>query len=208
MPVNQYSVLIGDPQPGSVRGPEGRPPHYVIPVNAAGTSYQIAINIESDDDSQVLYTIQTDFNPPNAALLAAMAQGMNPLSMKGDPAIDYIRSEFEGKPILTLAEMKLLPLPAQENSGDLNNAVVELLNQATSDPDGLIYAFGGQYTDGTGIHETHMNQGNPSGDHDDENGIWQDGAILFYLAGSGKWTGIFVAFQGQSWKTDDGGNGI
>jgi uncharacterized protein YukJ len=206
MPVNQYSVLVGDPQPGSVRGPSGKPPHYLIPVNAAGTTYQIAVNIESDvGDSQVLYNIQRDFQPPNAALLKALAQGMNPLGRPGDPAIDYVRSRSGGKPILTLPAMQLLPLPAEESSDMLNNAVVELLNQATADPDGMIYAFGGQYTDGTGIHETHMNQGNASGDHDDENGIWQDGAILFYLPASSKWTAIFIAFQGQSWSTDDRG---
>jgi len=209
MSVNQYSVLVGDPQPGSVRGPHGKPPHYLVPVNAAGSQFQIAINIESDvGDSQVLYSIQNDFQPPNAALLSALAQGMNPITVKGNPAIDYIRSRSAGKPILTLAQMQLLPLPSQQNSGNLNNAVVELLNQATSDPNGLIYAFGGQYTDGTGIHETHMNQGNPGSDHSDENGIWNDGAVLFYLPASSKWTAIFIAFQGQSWNTDDNGNPV
>jgi uncharacterized protein YukJ len=209
MSVNQYSVLVGDPQPGSVHGPHGKPPHYLVPVNAAGSQYQIAINIESDvGDSQVLYSIQNDFQPPNAALLMALAQGMNPITVQGDPAIDYIRSRSAGKPIVTLAQMQLLPLPSEGNSGDLNNAVVELLNQATSDPNGLIYAFGGQYTDGTGIHETHMNQGNPGSDHSDENGIWNDGAVLFYLPGSSKCPAIFIAFQGQSWNTDDNGNPI
>jgi len=209
MSVNQYSVLVGDPQPGSVSGPHGKPPHYLVPVNAAGSQYQIAINIESDaGDSQVLYSIQTDFQPSNAALLSALPQGMNPISTQVNPAIDYIRSRSAGKPIVTLAAMQLLPLPSEQNSQNLNNAVVELLNQATSDPDGLIYAFGGQYTDGTGIHETHMNQGNATNDHSDENGIWNDGAVLFYLPASSKWTTIFIAFQGQSWNTDNNGNPI
>jgi uncharacterized protein YukJ len=85
--------------------------------------------------------------------------------------------------------------------------VIELLNQATADPNGVIYAFGAQYTDGTGIHDIHMNQGNPlSGGHAGDNGIWQDGAILFQLPGSGAWTAIFIAFQGQSWTTDGNGN--
>jgi uncharacterized protein YukJ len=133
-----------------------------------------------------------------------MQQGMNPITSQGDPAIDFIRSRSAGQPIVTLAEMQLLPLP----SSDLNNAVVELLNQATADPDGLIYAFGAQYTDGTGIHDIHMNQGNPTsgGGHSHDNGSWQDGAILFQLPGSGIWTAIFIAFQGQSWNTDDSGD--
>lgn len=199
MSVNQYSVLIGDPQPGSVSGPHGKPPHYLVPVNAAGSQYQIAINIESDvGDSQVLYSIQNDFQPPNAALLSALAQGMNPITAQGDPAIDYIRSRSAGKPVVTLAEMKLLPLPSEQNSGNLNNAVVELLNQATSDPNGLIYAFGGQYTDGSGIHETHMNQGNPGSEHSDENGIWNDGAVLFYLPASSNGRRFSSPFRGKA----------
>ena len=207
MSVNQYSVLIGDPQPGSVRGPKGKPPHYLIPVTAGGSSFQVAVNIESDiGDSQVLYNIQQDFQPPNAALLSSLPQGMNPLTVKGDPAIDYVRSRSSGQPLVTLAKMQLLPLPSESNSGNLGNAVIELLNQATSDPGGLIYAFGGQYTDGTGIHETHMNQGNAKSDQSDENGIWNDGALVFYLPATNIWTAVFIAFQGQSWNTDNNGN--
>jgi uncharacterized protein YukJ len=176
---------------------------------AGGSTFQVAVNIESNEgDSQVLYNIQTDFQPPNAALLSALQQGMNPLNVQGDPAIDYIRSRANDQPIVTLADMQLLPLPTENNSTDLGNAVIDLLNQATSDPDGLVYAFGGQYTDGTGIHETHMNQGNATHDHSDENGIWNDGALIFYLPATNKWTAIFIAFQGQSWNTDDNGNPI
>lgn len=207
MAVNNYSVLVGDPQQGSLN--QARTPHYIIPVIAAGVQYQIAVNVESDvGDSQVFYNIQTNFQPPNVALLSALPQGMNPLSTQGDPAIDYIRSRSAGKPIVTLAQMQLLPLPSEQAGGNLHNAVVQLLNQATADPNGLIYAFGGQYTDGTGIHETHMNQGNPLSSHGNENGIWQDGAILFSLPATNTWTAIFIAFQGQSWNTDNNGNPV
>jgi len=207
MPIHQYSVLVGDPQPGKVSGPHGKPPHYLIPVLAGGSQYQIAINIESDiGDAQVLYNIQTNFQPPNAALVTALTPGMHPLSMHADPAIDFIRSQSGGRAILTQADMELLPLPSAQDSGNLNNAVVELLNQATADPNGLIYAFGSQYTDGTGIHDIHMNQGNPAaGGHAGDNGIWQDGSIWFQLPGSGQWTAISIAFQGQSWHTDQRG---
>lgn len=209
MPIYNYSVLVGDPQPGSVSGPSDSPPHYLIPVTANGGQFQIAVNIESSDDSQVLYNINTNFQPPNPELLSSMQQGMNPITAQGDPAIDFVRSRSNGQPIVTLAEMQLLPLPSEDNSDNLNNAVVELLNQATSDPNGLIYAFGSQYTDGTGIHDIHMNQGNPDpGAFAADNGIWQDGAILFQLPGSGSWTAIFIAFQTESWNTDDGGDPV
>ncbi len=207
MPIFQYSVLVGDPQPGSLSGPRGKVPHYLIPVNAGGQQYQVAVNIESSDNSQVLYFINSDFQPPNADLLTSLPQGMNPISTQGDPAVDFIRSRTAGQPIVTLADMQLLPLPAQDGSDNLNNAVIELLNQATSDSNGLIYAFGSQYTDGTGIHDIHMNQGNPvPGAFARDNGIWQDGAIFFQLPGSTSWTAIFIAFQTESWSTDGSGN--
>ncbi len=210
VPVYEYSVLAGDPQLGKVSGPSGKPPHYLIPVTASGTQYQIAVNIESDvGDSQVLYDIETDFQPPNPALLTALPPGMNRITVQGDPAIDFIRSRTGGQPIVTLAGMQLLPLPSNQSSGNLHNAVIQLLNQATADPNGLLYAFGSQYTDGTGIHDIHMNQGNPlGGGHSQDNGIWQDGAILFQLPATGKWTAIFIAFQGQSWTTGDNGNPV
>ena len=168
----------------------------MIPVTANGQTFQVAVNIESDvGDSQVLYNIQTAFTPPDASLLTTFSPGIHEITSQGDPAIDYIRSRANGQPIVTLAEMELLPLPSENGGDNLNNAVIQLLNQATADPNGLIYAFGAQYSDGTGTHDAHMNQGNPANSFGQDNGIWQDGAILFYLPASNQWMALFIAFQ-------------
>jgi uncharacterized protein YukJ len=53
-----------------------------------------------------------------------------------------------------------------------------------------------------------MNQRIASADHADDNRMWQDGAILFQLPASSKWTAIFIAFQGQSWNADDIGDPV
>src|SRR5262249_29018107 len=50
--------------------------------------------------------------------------------------------------------------------------------------------------------------GNPHpGDHDEDNGVWQDGAIVVqFPAANGapeQWVGVFLAFQSQIWHTDD-----
>jgi hypothetical protein len=55
---------------------------------------------------------------------------------------------------------------------------------------------------GNGVHDIHMNQGNSrrfSGD----DGVWQDGGILIHFPAQSRWVGIFLAFQSQSWHTDD-----
>lgn len=47
-----------------------------------------------------------------------------------------------------------------------------------------------------------MNQGNVEKWKGD-NGIWQDGGILIHFEKEEEWVGIFLAFQSQSWCTDE-----
>ena len=50
-----------------------------------------------------------------------------------------------------------------------------------------------------------MNQGNVEKWKAD-NGIWQDGGILIHFEKEEEWIGIFLAFQSQSWCTDEEGH--
>jgi uncharacterized protein YukJ len=73
----------------------------------------------------------------------------------------------------------------------------------------VIYAFGSAYADSgkvDGIHDIHMNQGNPANNHGADNGVWQDGALFINLPSKGTWTAVFIAFQTESWTTDSAGN--
>jgi uncharacterized protein YukJ len=54
---------------------------------------------------------------------------------------------------------------------------------------------------GQGIHDIHMNQGSP-GPHERDDGVWQDGGLIFKFPGGGA-TAFFFAFQSQSWTTDE-----
>jgi Uncharacterized conserved protein (DUF2278) len=55
---------------------------------------------------------------------------------------------------------------------------------------------------GNGVHDIHMNQGNdPQFAHDD--GVWQDGALVFRFPSTDQWVAVFLAFQSQAWHTDD-----
>jgi uncharacterized protein YukJ len=204
MPIYEYSVLKGDPQSGKLSSDSK--PHYLIDVAANGKTYEIAVNIESTDGSEVLYFIDENFTPPDTGALGNLATGLTRLTAQGNPAIDYVRSTANGQPIVTQALMQLLPLPGKTTSSNLKNAVIQFLNQAVSDDNGTIYAFGSQYTDDTGIHDIHMNQGNPAGSFEKDNGIWQDGLLVFELPASSTWAAIFIAFQDESWSTDKNGN--
>ncbi len=215
MPVNQYSVLKGTPLSGALSN-DARP-HYLIELTANGAQFQVAVNVESDTGSgsgaRVLYRLDENWTAPDQALLEALPAGLTVLAGKnGNPAIDYLRSRANGEPLVTREQMTLLPLPTEDGAENLKNAVIQYLNQAIADENGTVYAFGAQYTEGTGIHDIHLNQGNPKNDDASDNGIWQDGLLVFNMPGFGQgsgtaqWAAVFVAFQDQVWDTDEDGN--
>ena len=221
MPIANYSVLVGDPTAGKVV--TGSSTHYQITMQANGGPFTVAVNIQSVDGSDVLYAIEENFTPPDEAGLLALPTGMTALkSAPGGLALDYVRSTVDGAPMITLQQMTLLPQVVSKGSEDermmnrvrasaLQNAVVTLLNMTIADKDGTIYAFGSAYADSgkvDGIHDIHMNQGNPANNHGGDNGVWQDGALLIHLPAKATWTAVFIAFQTESWDTDSAGNPV
>jgi uncharacterized protein YukJ len=221
MPITNYSVLVGDPTAGKVV--TGSSTHYQITMQANGGPFTVAVNIQSIDGSDVLYAIEENFTPPDEAGLLALSTGMTALKRApGGLALDYVRSMVNGQPMITLQQMTLLPQLVSRGSEDermmnrvrasaLQNAVVTLLNMTIADKDGTIYAFGSAYADSgrvDGIHDIHMNQGNPVNNHGGDNGVWQDGALLIHLPSKATWTAVFIAFQTQSWNTDSAGNPV
>jgi uncharacterized protein YukJ len=224
MPVANYSVLAGRPTAGKVVS--GASAHYQITMQAAGGPFTVAVNIQSVDGSEVLYAIEEGFTPPDLAGLTVLPMGMTALKNEaGGLALDYVRSTVGGAPMITKAQMTLLPqMKAKAKGGSteeqmiqrarakaLENAVVTLLNMTIADKEGVIYAFGSAFADKgkvDGIHDIHMNQGNPANNHGGDNGVWQDGALLIHLPSKATWTAVFLAFQTESWTTDSAGNPV
>ena len=224
MPITNYSVLAGRPTAGKVV--KGTSAHYQITMQAKGGPFTVAVNIQSVDGSEVLYAIEEEFTPPDLAGLLALPMGMAKLESKaGGLALDYVRSTVDGNPIITKAQMTLLPQAGAKAKGEsaeaqmilqarakaLENAVITLLNMTIADKEGVIYAFGSSFADKgkvDGIHDIHMNQGNPKNNHVGDNGVWQDGALFIHLPVKKTWTAVFIAFQTESWKTDSVGNPV
>ena len=204
MPIPNYSVLKGDPGPGKVTGFH---PHFRIPVRTDSGSFTIDVNVESFDNSEVLYAILQDFAPPDAASLLALPEGLTSApSQPGGFALDYVRENIAGAPMIARSAMTLLPIGKR---GDMQDQVATVVNQAIEDDAGVVYAFGSSYADSdgeSGIHDIHMNQGNPANNHGQDNGIWQDGALFVYLPSQQRWIAVFIAFQTETWQTDNDGN--
>ena len=217
MPIQSYSILKGTPTSGRVV--TGASAHYQITVEALATPYTAAVNIQSMDGSEVLYVITEPFTPPDPGALEALPAGVTAVASEpGGLALDFVRQEIDGVHLVTRGEMTLLPKPAVDAiaARALENAVVALLNEAVSDPGAVVYATGSAFADSgvtDGIHDLHMNQGNPTaGGHSGDNGIWQDGAVFLNLpsrgTGAAGWVAIFIAFQTESWSTDNAGNPV
>jgi hypothetical protein len=104
-------------------------------------------------------------------------------------------------------------LPGPDN--DLSDRVEHYVARDRLEHDAEVYVFGERwgpeqdkqdkvfrFVPGNGVHDIHMNQGNdPQFAHDD--GVWQDGALVFRFPSTDQWVAVFLAFQSQAWHTDD-----
>jgi uncharacterized protein YukJ len=216
MPLKNYAVLKG--RPIGNRLATGASPHYQVLVSENGTMHRIAVNVRSQDGSEVEFLVRSRFVHPITDLLAAMPEGLHKLQSKpGGVALDFIRGN-----LMQPWELKPLPLSAAGPDNDLNEKIDAYVQRAMSDEDAMIYAFGetwGPENDkadkyfgfkpGRGIHDIHFNQGNPPGRFAAQNGPWQDGGLIFEFPRDDQWAAAFLKFQSQAWhSSDDGGDPI
>jgi uncharacterized protein YukJ len=72
-----------------------------------------------------------------------------------------------------------------------------------------VYMFGAHYLNAQqtpqGMHDVHLNQGDPPGPYQALDAIWQDGGGVVVERPSGTLTGFFVKFVTQTLRTNDQG---
>jgi uncharacterized protein YukJ len=207
MPLKHYSLLIGTYDRG-LMAPDAN--HYEIKLNNGSEFFRIAVNVRSQDGSMLMSHIDYNYQHEICArLLEAYPQNgiydINEGSKRKQFGLDFLRRNMVGD------FNKLIELPNQQNGldNDLEEKLSQALEQTKSDPGSRIFAFGERWP-GTdkpdryfpeikdqGIHDIHMNQGNPPGRFDKDNGVFQDGGLLIYYPSLGRWTAILLAFQTQ-----------
>lgn len=190
----------------------GSSPHYQIHlVNEEGDHFRVAINVLSQTaPSEVMFYVKPFFVHPLTDIVKPMPSGFSLLaSVPNSGALDFIRGNLFPSGMMTP-----LPINAPGPDNDLNEKLDQVVQRAMSDEDALVYAFGQRWgpeskTDnyfgfkpGNGIHDIHMNQGN-SGKFVKDDGVWQDGGLLFEFPNQNQWTAVFIKFQSQSWHTND-----
>jgi uncharacterized protein YukJ len=211
MPLEHYGVLKGSVVDAR-REDDPDTPHYQVHVRAESTSYRVAINVKSQlSPSELLFLVDDRFRHPLTTGLPALPHGFTELQREPDSlALDFIRGNLFDR-----LRVQPLPhnLPGPDN--DLSDRVEHYVARARQEHGSEVYAFGERwgpeqdkqdkifgFLPGNGIHDIHMNQGNhPQFARDD--GVWQDGALVFNFPSTDQWVAIFLAFQSQSWHTDD-----
>jgi uncharacterized protein YukJ len=213
MPINNYGVLKGKVF-SRLRATEASE-HFQVLVNHNNNPHRIAINTKSSEaPSEVLYYADNDFHHEitDALLQFGIEDGFTLLnSAPGGLALDFIRRN-----LFDPAKMSPLPSRASGDNDDLNDQLDFFVQQAIQDNSAVIYAFGQHWKDTSGkdkyfkeispsqgIHDIHMNQGNKAGKYFGDNGIYQDGGLLFHFSSRNRWAAVFTAFQSQSFYTDD-----
>ncbi|MGZ4969220.1 MAG: DUF2278 family protein [Methylobacter sp.] len=223
MALKQYGVVKGKAIDKIVG--RGTSPHYEVHVIDDTTDYRIAVNVRSNlAPSELLYLVIDDFQHPVLANLVHLDNGFTALqNAPNKMALDFIRGN-----LFEPSQMRPLPhnIPGPDN--DLNEKLDAYVQRAIGDERASIYAFGQRwgpendmkdkyfgFQPGNGIHDIHMNQGNV-GDFVKDDGVWQDGALLFHFPSVDKvnlhigtevwpeqWVAVFLAFQSQCWHSDD-----
>lgn len=220
MPLQKgYAVLKGH----AIRGVPAQPgkDHYSVHVVDDDLDYRIAINVRSNAKNfgkDLWFFLDEDFQHPIIEALKALPVGRKVFESdataeerkKSGVALDFIRLNLFDR-----SKMKIFPGYLNGPHNDLNELIDDLITNIAGDEDNLIYAFGEPWINepgkdkifsfkpGNGVHDIHMNQGDLTGDHAHEDGVYQDGGMILYYAQENRYVAYFTKFQSQSWHTDD-----
>ena len=167
----------------------------------------------SSGPPELPYIAVDDFRHPVLERLGDLEDGFTALNSDASgPALDYIRGNLFQRDL-----MRPVPTAAPGPENDLGDFLDHYVRRALGDAEARAFVFGQawgpepitpdkvfHFSPGNGVHDIHMNQGN-SGRFADDNGVFQDGGLLLRFPGAdgGAWVAIFLAFQSQSFHTDD-----
>ena len=211
MALSGYGVLKGRAVDRRREGSVDSPHYQIHVVDEHGTDYRLAVNVLSAQaPSELLYFAADDFRHP---LIDALPEtsGWVPLPpMPGAANLDYIRGNLFDPSV-----MRPLPPDVVGPDNDLADRLDHYTERAIADREAVVYTFGQRwgpegnvpdkifgFLPGNGVHDMHMNQGNSEQFRRDD-GVWQDGGLLFEFRGEGRVVALFLAFQSQAWHTDD-----
>ncbi|ETS84710.1 hypothetical protein PFICI_02735 [Pestalotiopsis fici W106-1] len=169
-----------------------------------------AVDVKSkDSDSRIVFwnVVSFDDSHPLAAKLAAIDKGYQAITnhTSSGLGLDYLKSD-----LVNVKQGRILDYQEKGPNNDILDFLNPILNAAVSEKADM-YLYGSKYSEGSGIHDIHMNQGD-SGRFAKENGVYQDGGMIFnFGSGNGDlsgWQAVFLAFATQATQTDSKGDAM
>ncbi|PYH44621.1 YukJ family protein [Aspergillus saccharolyticus JOP 1030-1] len=214
MTIPHYGVWVGQPTHYTAQtdAEDPKSPHiylYFKDDSSSRKQLEAAINVKStDQDSRLVYWFDRSFTHAITEQLTNLDEGFHLLSTSsvhsrsrrrrseeasaagGLKGLDFVRTQG-------LVDIHAGAVLGADGDQDILDKVDPILTDAINQK-ATIYIFGSSY--GSGIHDIHMNQGSAGY----ENGIYEDGALLFQFD-DGHWEAVFLAFASQQIPTDDKG---
>jgi uncharacterized protein YukJ len=192
-------------------------PHLQIRViDGHNQAWRVPVNVLSADQSHLVFHRADPFqNNPIIAALPQVAPGFTLLlssTRSAASALDYFRA-----PLFDWPNGIAIPHTGPGATDDLQDVLVTYLQQL-HDQGGELFAFGAKFPEPgqqpnprpidrefrtiQGIHDIHMNQGNPNpGPFAKDNGVFQDGGLV--LKFGSRYVGLFLRFTTQWLPTNN-----
>lgn len=204
---------------------EFRNPHVYVHVKSNDLKYKVLVNVRSSKHiyikgvrvpNELLYIADSSFQANQITHLQHLEEGYYPIKRNNafvseyyecypeDLAVDYVRGK-----LFDPCAMKVYKHDIPKPNNDLTDFLINHMRKAQS-KNADIYIYGERFEGSSGIcmHDVHMNQGSNVHTENDRgkllkssDGVYQDGCIL--LQYKSHWEAVFLAFQSQSWCTDD-----
>jgi hypothetical protein len=228
MPLPSYGVLKGTLFIPQEQTSQGTWFHGIFYVTVPGTTIpqKCATDFSSATANNIQYKIFPNLKRDLFQNILALSNGYSALASNAQSgALDYVRSPILGPggcvELIVGLWNRLFGAALTDGwiLSDGENAVTQLQQLLNSSPKTL-YVFGEPFTDESpivedgvesknGMHNIHMNQGDPplssdGRDHQGDDGIWQDGATIFEAA-DGTLTAFCNKFVSQTFETNDQG---
>lgn len=217
MPLASYGVCIGTLNHFGNDGQVGHWLHGLVFLNLPQRQvWRCAVDVNGTT-APVQFKIIYDLDPAAFTTIANLPDGYHDLpKTSASGALDYIRSTvLRPAPrlgnglagcVLWLLQLLIDALAARQwttvTGTEANDALQPLVTNSQR-----IFVFGEPFhnADGeNGMHNIHMNQGDPPGPHQHDDAIWQDGATVV-LSNDGRLIAFLNKFTTQSLNTNDNG---
>ena len=198
MPLTGYSVVLGTfdhfTRDSSQQGEYGKYYHGHIYVKTPAGIAECAVDVSTPQGMPVDF-LRREVSAKKA-VAGKLADGLHPLTSDSKSgALDYIRAKY-----LKAASETAWSRAKADDTLDKLEAQLKKSKR--------VLVFGKAYTTGLGIHDVHLNQGDPEGTiWYASNGVWQDGGVITVHKG-GVLKAFLTKFTNQSLDTNDAGNPV